>query len=71
MSNLDIGPSIDASYQVSVLPVIPVAELWNSLYPDIPLTDLWNSLFPDIPVISSPCQRQCELLPSLGRKLHF
>jgi hypothetical protein len=36
MSNLNRGPSIDVSYQVSVL---------------------W---------FSSPCQRKCELLPSLG-----
>jgi hypothetical protein len=44
MSNLYRGPSIDASYQVSVL-----------------------SFF------NSPCQRQCELLPSLGirRSLTF
>jgi hypothetical protein len=43
INNLYSGPSIDASYQVSV-------HLAN------------ECLF----VISSPCQRQCELLPSLG-----
>jgi hypothetical protein len=44
MSNFYRGPSIDASYQVSVLKGIRLLRY----------------------VFSSPCQRQCELLPSLG-----
>jgi hypothetical protein len=57
MSNLYRGPSIDASYQVSVHSAKRFSE--EKIFKNRPRSRR--------PVIfSSPCQRQCEPLPSLG-----
>jgi hypothetical protein len=53
MINLYKGPSIDASYQVSV----HLAEGFQRFS---------NSSGTTVPIFSSPCQRQSELLPPLG-----
>jgi hypothetical protein len=57
MSNLYREPSIDASYQVSV-----------HLAKRLQRRRFFKSANQkqELPVFSSPCQRQCELLPSLG-----
>jgi hypothetical protein len=90
MSNLYKGPSIDASYQVSV----HLAEGFQRVEDENVLTQVtdkekgalvyqvlihvlfigntlvWHlnlhSFMSYVVFFSSPCQRQCELLPSLG-----
>jgi hypothetical protein len=71
MCNLHRGPSIDASYQVLTSFGLAVSEekikMWKvngSCYSIFSLMCMFcRSLFVHF---SSPCQRQCELLPSLG-----
>jgi hypothetical protein len=81
MSNLYRGPSIDASYQVSVHLAKRLSEekifknrpIRNKNYTQIIMNMNCQSVSTDLSchfsyavIFSSPCERQCELLPSLG-----